>query len=177
VKYAYERGIFKGIDDTTFAPNSPLTRSMLVAILARMSGADLSAYNEVSFNDVDIDSWYGPSVAWAKETGVVSGYANKDGSFSFKPDDRISRQDIAVMLNNYNEKVAKKSYEQKATKLTFTDHQQIANYAKAAVESMQQAGIINGIKNADGSFRFQPLNNATRAEAATMIYNMLVDKN
>ena len=81
------------------------------------------------------------------------------------------------MLNNYNEKAAKKSYEQKETKLTFTDHQQIANYAKANVEFMQQAGIINGIKNADGSFRFQPLNNATRAEAATMIYNMLVEKN
>jgi hypothetical protein len=177
VKYAYERGIFSGTGAATFAPNSPLTRSMLVAVLARMSGADLSAYKEVSFNDVDINSWYGPSVAWAKEMGVVSGYANKDGSFSFKPDDKISRQDIAVMLNNYNEKVAKKTYGQKAAKLIFTDHQQIAGYAKAAVESMQQAGIISGMKNQDGSFRFQPLSNATRAEAATMIYNMLVEKN
>ena len=97
--------------------------------------------------------------------------------FSFKPDDRISRQDIAVMLNNYNEKIAKKAYGQKAPKLTFADHPQIAGYAKAAVESMQQAGIISGMKNQDGSFRFQPLSNATRAEAATMIYNMLVDKN
>jgi hypothetical protein len=177
VKYAYERGIFSGTGAATFAPNSPLTRSMLVAVLARMSGADLSAYKEVSFNDVDINSWYGPSVAWAKEMGVVSGYANKGGSFSFKPDDRISRQDIAVMLNNYNEKIAKKAYGQKAPKLTFADHPQIAGYAKAAVESMQQAGIISGMKNQDGSFRFQPLSNATRAEAATMIYNMLVDKN
>jgi hypothetical protein len=42
---------------------------------------------------------------------------------------------------------------------------------------MQQAGIISGMKNQDGSFRFQPLSNATRAEAATMIYNMLVEKN
>jgi hypothetical protein len=177
VKYAYERGIFSGTGAATFAPNSPLTRSMLVAVLARMSGADLSAYKEVSFNDVDINSWYGPSVAWAKEMGVVSGYANKGGSFSFKPDDRISRQDIAVMLNNYNEKIAKKAYGQKAPKLTFADHPQIAGYAKAAVESMQQAGIISGMKNQDGSFRFQPLSNATRAEAATMIYNMLVEKN
>ena len=63
VKYAYERGIFKGTSETTCA-GSPLTRAMLVAVLSRMSGADLSAYNDVSFNDVDIDRWYGPSVAW-----------------------------------------------------------------------------------------------------------------
>jgi len=125
---------------------------------------------------VDINSWYGPSVAWAKEMGIVSGYANQDGSFDFRPDAKISRQDIAVMLNNYNEKVTKKAYSQTASTVTFTDHKQIAEYAKTAVLAMQQAGIINGIKNADGSFRFQPINNATRAEAATMIYNMLINK-
>lgn len=77
------------------------------------------------------------------------------------------------MINNYNEKIAKKVYDHKARELTFTDQQQISKYAKEAVKSMQRAGIINGIKNADGSFRLQPINNATRAEAATMIYNML----
>ena len=80
------------------------------------------------------------------------------------------------MINNYNEKVAKKTYDQKAAEMTFSDQQQISEYARAAVKSMQQAGIINGIKNADGSYRFQPLSNATRAEAATMIYNMLISK-
>ena len=47
VKYAYEREFSKGSTIQPFAPNSPLTRSMLVAILARMSGADLSAYNGI----------------------------------------------------------------------------------------------------------------------------------
>lgn len=176
VKFVYERGIFSGTGATTFSPGSPLTRSMLASVLARMSGADLTAYKAVPFADVDINSWYGPSVAWAKEMGIVSGYANKDGSFAFKPDDKISRQDIAVMLNNYNEKVGKTAYSQTASAVTFTDNPQIAEYAKVAVESMQQAGIIKGMKNADGSFRFNPTNNATRAEAATMIYNMLAGK-
>lgn len=115
-------------------------------------------------------------MAWAKEMGIVSGYANEDGSFNFKPDDKISRQDIAVMLSNYNEKVAKKAYNQTVTIEAFTDHQQIAEYAKTAVDSMQQTGIIKGMKNADGNFRFQPTSSATRAEAATMIYNMLTGK-
>ncbi|GAB1477298.1 hypothetical protein MASR2M70_21360 [Bacillota bacterium] len=175
VKFVYERGIFSGTSAGTFSPNSPLTRSMLASVLARMSGADLTDYKTVPFTDVDINSWYGPSVAWAKEAGIVSGYAGKDGRFTFKPDDKISRQDIAVMLNNYNEKAAKKAYNQTDSAVTFTDHGQIAEYAKAAVGSMQKAGIIKGMKNDDGSFRFQPINNATRAEAATMIYNMIIN--
>ena len=99
----------------------------------------------------------------------------KHGSFSFKPDDKISRQDIAVMLNNYNEKVAKR-HGQKAAKLIFTDHQQIAGYAKAAVESMQQAGSLADEK----SGRKLPLptvEQCDKGRSSAMIYNMLVEKN
>lgn len=172
VKYVYEKGIFSGTSTTTFAPNSPLTRSMLVSVLARLGKADQAAYKEVVFGDVDVNSWYGPSVAWAKEAGIISGYKNADGSYSFKPDANISRQDIAVMIDNYNKSVAKQVYK-KAEAVTFTDNLQIYEYARASVSEMQQAGIINGIKNADGTFRYNPLSNATRAEAATMIYKLL----
>ncbi|MFV0518561.1 MAG: S-layer homology domain-containing protein, partial [Aminipila sp.] len=47
-----------------------------------------------------------------------------------------------------------------------------ASYAKESVTSMQKAGIINGVKATDGSYSFMPKNNATRAEAAKMIYQM-----
>ncbi|HZK02710.1 MAG TPA: S-layer homology domain-containing protein, partial [Anaerovoracaceae bacterium] len=172
VKYTYEKGIFSGMSKTTFEPDSNLTRSMLASVLARMSGADLTKYKSSDFTDVKIDSWYGPSVAWAKEAGVVSGYANKDGSYSFKPDDKITRQDIAVMLSNYNEKVAKKTYGE-VQSVDFIDNSSISAYALPAVTKMQQAGVINGVRNADGNYKFLPLNNATRAEAAMLIYNML----
>ncbi len=176
VGYLTNLGVLKGRTETTFKPYDNITRAELASVLARMSGADLTAYETVEFEDVDVNSWYGPSVAWAKEMGIVSGYANQDGSASFRPDAKISRQEIAVMLHNYNEKVAKKTYEEAAA-TAFTDYEQIAEYAKSAVKAMQHRGIINGMKNADGSFRFQPLGNATRAEAAMMIYNMLKTEN
>jgi hypothetical protein len=169
VKYVYENGLFSGTSLTTFEPNKPFTRAMLVSVLARLSKADLSKYSIGSFEDVAIDTWYGPSVAWAKEAGVVSGYITADGKATFRPDEKISRQDMAVMINNYAEKIAKKSIEGTNEIKVFTDKAQIASYADTAVSVMQQAGIINGVKNPDKSYSFLPCNNATRAEAAQMI--------
>jgi hypothetical protein len=146
---------------------------MAVTVMARLSGVELESYRLQPFNDVNNDSWYGPSIAWAKDAGIISGYEDSDGRYSFRPSDNISRQDLALMLDNYNRLVAKKEYKQTdATK--FTDGENIAEYAKASIASMQQAGIIKGIKNPDGSYRFNPGGNATRAETAAMIYNMLL---
>ena len=142
---------------------------MLVSVLARLSKTDLSTYTTSRFDDVDIDTWYGPSVAWAKETGVVSGYLSKDGKATFRPDQKINRQDMALMINNYAEKIVKKSIEGTQDAKTFKDRDQIAGYAAEAVAVMQKAGIINGVKNSDGSFSFLPIENATRAQAAQMI--------
>ncbi len=53
--------------------------------------------------------------------------------------------------------------------VTFTDDEKIADYAKEAVGAMQQAGIIGGVGNPDGTFRFEPKNNATREQACKML--------
>ncbi len=179
VKYVYEKGIFAGTAADKFSPDAPLTRAMLAAVLARMSGVDLTAYEAFYesdsggiFNDVPARSWYGPAVAWAKEVGIVSGYENKDGSFSFRPDANISRQDIAVMLHNYNEKVGKKNYA-KVEAIEFADSDKIPGYAKDAVRVMQETGIISGFPEKDGTYRYRPGDITTRAQAANLLYNML----
>ncbi|HHW00656.1 MAG TPA: S-layer homology domain-containing protein, partial [Clostridiaceae bacterium] len=51
----------------------------------------------------------------------------------------------------------------------FTDEAEISGYAKEAVAAIQKAGIIKGT----GDGRFAPKNNATRAEAAVIIYRLL----
>jgi len=47
------------------------------------------------FNDVDYNSWYGPSVGKLNELGIIKGY--NDGSF--KPNDKVNRAEIAVMMD------------------------------------------------------------------------------
>ena len=173
VKFVYENGIFSGTSNTAFEPDGSMTRAMLVSVLARLNKENLSAYKVNPFTDTDINSWYGPSVAWAKENGIVSGYKDKNGVYTFKPDDRITRQDIAVIFNNYIKKYPLESSIKGRPAIAFKDQSNIADYARQAVAEMQKAGIINGVKNADGSYSFLPSANATRAEAAVMIKGML----
>ncbi|MDR2713011.1 MAG: S-layer homology domain-containing protein [Clostridiales bacterium] len=84
--------------------------------------------------------------------------------FPFSPNRSISRQEIAALLGRYlsYKQVTLIEYNQPQS---FSDEQQIAEYAKDFVSAMQKADIINGYP--DGSFK--PLANATRAEAAKMI--------
>ena len=51
----------------------------------------------------------------------------------------------------------------------FTDETAIADWARPSVDAMAELGIINGYE--DGGFH--PQDNATRAEAAKIIYGML----
>lgn len=93
VEYAYLNSLFSGTSAATFAPNTPMTRGMLVTVLSRMSGADGSGY-AVSFDDMPDSAYYAKYTEWAREKGIVSGV----GGNHFDPDASITRQDMAVML-------------------------------------------------------------------------------
>ena len=161
------KGIISGKGENTFAPNDNITRAEFVAILARMSGQTMPEATE-KFADVKADAWYAKNVAWAANAGIVSG----TGADKFSPNAKISRQDMAVMIKRYAEHVGLTLAETNAA-VNFTDASSIASYATDAVTIMQKAGIINGIEAKDGSFSFAPTSNATRAQAATMIYQLI----
>lgn len=57
VEYVYEEGLFAGTSTTTFEPQTPMTRAMLVSILWRQDGMQpFSAKNP--FVDVPANQWY-----------------------------------------------------------------------------------------------------------------------
>ena len=160
IYYLANKNILTGKSETSFAPRDNITRAELTAILARMSGADLSGYAMPDFDDLTAGAWYVGAVAWASEQGVVMG---ENGIF--RPDDKVTRQEIAVMVNRYAKNVADYTMPEKNEATVFADDSEIAEYAKEAVYSMQKAGIING----KGDNRFAPTEYATREEAAKMI--------
>lgn len=102
---------------------------------------------------------HAPYVTWAAHQGVAKGYEGK-----FNPNDCISRQDIAVMLVNYADKVGNYTLPASNDAIVFADDTAISSYARKAVYAMQQAGIISG----RGNNAFAPTASATRAEAAKM---------
>ncbi|MCL2837837.1 MAG: S-layer homology domain-containing protein [Oscillospiraceae bacterium] len=154
-----ERGILNGISATHFAPDYNVTREQF----ARMLVLALGIYDETataSFPDLATSHWAFTSVASAVNAGIILGHY--DGTFG--TGNNITRQEMAVMVQRAIDSLPQTNAPQE-----FIDNDDIAFWAADAVSVMQQAGIINGFE--DGTFR--PLDNATRAQAARIIYGML----
>jgi hypothetical protein len=164
VQFLASRGILSGTDKGIFSPEANITRAEFVTILARLSGADLSVYTVSAFSDVAKTDWYFAAVQWAFDKGLVQG---SDGLF--KPDANITRQDMAVLLQRYQQIILGKALPELQAAITFADSGSIASYASAAVTAVQKAGIISG----KGEGIFDPEAFATRAEAAKMIAILL----
>jgi FOG: Glucan-binding domain (YG repeat) len=160
INFVTSRGIMAGTSETTFEPNTVITRGMFITMLGRIAETDVSGYTTSRFNDVPKDSYYAPYVEWAVDNKIVSGIDNN----RFDPNNTITREDIAVMMVNYA-KALNYDLPIALQVFNFTDSASISSYATGAVTSVQQAGIIVGKE--DG--RFDPKGNLTRAEAATIV--------
>ncbi|MBF4694568.1 Ig-like domain-containing protein [Fusibacter ferrireducens] len=165
VKYLSSKGIINGVGAGLFMPNKDITRAEVVQILSKLAGADLSLYKSSNFVDVKVSDWYMPAVEWAKSTGL----ANGTGNGIFNPNAPISRQDFAVMINNYLNKVEKIELPAVKPVAVFADSASVASYANVSVDMMQKTGLISG---KPGNL-FDPSGKATRAEAAKMLELLL----
>ncbi len=87
------RGVLAGIKKDKFMPNTTVTRAMVAAAFMRIS-RDKFINTSMSAKDIMMKDWYFNSVKWAMTHGIVAGYP--DGSF--KPMKKVSRQELAVML-------------------------------------------------------------------------------
>ena len=164
ILFAVSRGLFSGTSETTFSPNTTLTRGMFVTALGRLAGIDPVDYQTRKFTDVKADVYYAPYVNWAAKTGIVDGTT----STTFAPDSNITREQMAVIMKNYADKMGY-SIPKTLEAVTFADNAQISSWAKDAVKAMQQAGVLSGKENN----RFDPQGNATRAEAATVLHRFV----
>lgn len=160
ILFAASRGLLSGTSDTTFSPNTGMTRGMFVTALGRLAGINPDSYKTGKFTDVKADAYYAPYVNWAAQNGIVEGVT----ATTFAPDSNINREQMAVIMANYAKKLG---YDLPKTlqAVTFADNAQISSWAKNAVRTMQQAGILSG-KNGN---KFDPKGTATRAEVATVL--------
>lgn len=164
IKKLSEAGVVKGYTDGTFGPDINVSRAEFVTMLAGAAGADVSGYTATKFSDVAADSWCVPYVAWAAENDIVKG--TDKGAFS--PNTPITREQAATIIWRLTQYLGI-TLPQTTAKTAFTDEQQIADYAKNAVSTLQQAEIISGLP--DGSFA--PKGKTTRAAAAVMLSSVM----
>lgn len=166
VRYAYKRGIIAGYDEYTFAPRANLTREQLVAFLWRIEGEPDASTLANDFSDVPNGQWYTNPIKWAKANGIVNGY---EGTTKFGRGDKIIRQDLAKILYNFAEYKGINT-DEIASFENFKDHDYVSYYAIRSVRWAIKNGIISGNSLPDGTRTIAPHDNATRAEAAVMIY-------
>lgn len=147
-----------GYSDGRFGPNDPLSRAQFAQILFNKEGRPAVNY-PMDFSDVSGEVWYAGAIRWAASQGIVGGY----GSGRFGPDDPITREQLAVMLWRYSGSPAANR------ELSFTDADEISPFA---LEAMRWA-VENGILNGYGGGRLDPQGQATRAQVAQMLKNLI----
>ena len=162
VVYAYSNNLMNGTGTAPmlFSPGAKLTRGMAVTVLHNVAGNTNTDNLPNTFNDVDNSAWYANAVKWAVANNIVYGM----GEGKFAPNSDVTRQDLAVILGHYAD-FARKTLPSSRAYTGFADGDNIANYAKSAVERLYSAGIISGKENN----RFDPRGSATRAEFAAIL--------
>lgn len=164
INHLYQLGIVNGMTATTFAPAANVTRAQFVKMIAGLANADIENEANSGFQDVPDNAWYAPYVAWAVKNGIVMGVSETE----FCPDANISRQDMAVMLYRYT-KSAGIQLSTEYDAVAFTDQALISGYAVEAVTALQQAGILNGFANGNGTYSYHPQDFATREQACKVL--------
>ncbi|MFC5406998.1 fibronectin type III domain-containing protein [Cohnella soli] len=160
--------VIQGYPDQTFHPNETVTRAQFAKMLAEALGLPATA-NATDFADDDeIPDWSKSAVASAAKLGLISGYPGQ-GAMRFRADRTISRAEMAVMIARALSAGGNGAEGAAGGTARFKDSGAIPEWAQAAVETAVSAGILNGYE--DGTFR--PYVQATRAEAAAMIYKLL----
>ena len=162
VKYNFERGYITGYSNGTFGPANNIQRQDFALILARIAGADLSAYEGQNggFSDVPTNTYYSAAVAWAKDRGIVTGYS----ADNFGVGTYITREQISLILCRYLGGEA--SGDVDAIVQAYPDGGNTSPWAKAGVAWAIENGIVGN------AGYINPTGNAGRAEVAQIIYNM-----
>ena len=159
------RGIINGVGEHAFAPDKTLTRAEFITMLMRTFGLDNKPSAGSSFTDVAEGAWHSGAISAAFELGIVNG----KGDGLFGPDENVSREDMIVMVHNTLKAAGISPKPANGGGQEFGDNAAISGYAAEAVLALHQAGIING----NGEGLFLPQWEASRAEAAVVIYRLL----
>lgn len=144
VDFVSSRELFNGTAPAAFTPAAPMTRQMLMTVLARLDGEDTSG------------DAYGKGMAWATRRGI------SDGS---NPTGTVSREQLAAMLYRYAG--ASAGYGDLSR---FADSEKVSAYAREAMSWAVEQGILTG----KAGNLLDPAGQATRAEVATMLHRYIL---
>ena len=150
------KGIVAGVTSTTFEPEREVTRAEFATLMVKT--LNITSDAPANFADVGQHDWFYPYVKTAANAGLIVGY---DGYF--RPDDRITREEMAVIVAKAYAYAGQEAASGGIDK--FTDKEMIAQWAYAAVDTVTSAGLIAGMT----PDTFEASANTTRAQAVAVL--------
>lgn len=153
IGFATRLGMINGYDDGSFRARATITRAEFAAMLVRALG--LASEGDSEFIDTQ-GHWAANAIAALQTIDIAKGYS--DGTF--KPDQSITRAEIAAMLSGIMNTTFVRNDKFKDIK---------GHWAEAEISTLADMGIVKGTP--EGVFK--PNANATRYESLIMILRML----
>ena len=164
IQYCVTHKLMSGTGGDKFAPAMTTTRAQIVQILYNLEG-EPEVSGTTPFTDLTQD-WYQDAVLWAYQTGVVAGTG--DGT-TFDPDLPVTREQIAVILMEYTDRILNiKRTWTPADLSTFPDADSVSDWAKDAMADAVGLGLISGASNG-GQTYLNPQGSAAREQVATIL--------
>ncbi|HWQ80127.1 MAG TPA: S-layer homology domain-containing protein [Anaerovoracaceae bacterium] len=164
VTFIAARGITTGTTATEYSPDGKLTRGQFIVMLMR--AYDIAPDNTPSGNFADAgNDYYTNYLSAAKRLGISNGIGNN----RFAPKETITRQDMFTLLYNVLKVIGEAPGAHSGSPLSkYTDAGEVSPWAEEALETLVGAGLISGTGG-----RLNPSAEASRAEMAQVLYNML----
>jgi len=163
VNMAVYRGLFKGVSETEFAPDMPMTRAMVAETLYRLEGKPGVEFVN-AFKDVSANAWYARSTSWAAINGMITGYSDH----TFRPDVPVTREQLATILYRY---AKHKRFNVSASNnlSAFSDSSDLSDWSLDAVKWAVAEGLINGVN----ASTLAPKAQASRSQVATILLRFI----
>lgn len=161
------KSIIQGINDHAFGPELHVTRAQFATLLVRSLGLKQESAGN-SFRDINENNPYFGYIGAAVKAGLVNGF--EDGYF--RPDESITREQIAVIIGKalaYTGARPDNSADQQQALSQFSDSGAISSWSKDHVSVVVKAGIIQGTD----ANQFAPAKEASRAETAAIMNRLL----
>ena len=163
VDYCTDKGYFNGTSTDRFSPTLELTREQFTTVLFNFAGYSSDNWQgKTGYADTETNSWYAPSVKWARILGVTSGAGN--GCFGVGM--AITREQFCTLLMNYAGSLGM-DISGRAYIFGNIDANQISSWA---IDGMSWA-VYEGIMTGTSGNTLSPKGITTRAEAVMLIKN------
>lgn len=157
--WAYREGLFMGTTESSFAPDTSMSRGMIAAVLYRLAKTPDVTGGSLDFADVDAGQYFADAVIWAAENKIIAGISED----RYAPTDNVSREQLAAMLYRYV--LLNGKPEASGDLSQFKDAGEVSGWALEAVKWAVGEGILSG----KGNGVLDPKGSATRAEVASML--------